>query len=55
MDSMRTEGLSSSQREDLMDQVKQQIVIANTQELLTVRGEGWADDGLLLPLANTYH
>lgn len=32
--------MSSSQREDLMDQVKQQIVIANTQELLTVRKKG---------------
>ena len=39
---MRTEGMSSTQREDLMDQVKQQIVIANTQELLTVRDDkGW--------------
>lgn len=40
MDSIKPEGMSSSQREDLMDQVKQQIVIANTQELLTVRGRG---------------
>ncbi|XP_066978023.1 mitochondrial import inner membrane translocase subunit Tim13 isoform X2 [Macrobrachium rosenbergii] len=31
--------LTSSQREELMDQVKQQIVIANTQELLTKMGE----------------
>ena len=29
--------ISPGQREELMDQVKQQIVIANTQELLTVR------------------
>lgn len=40
MDSLGSGRMSSSQREDLMDQVKQQIVIANTQELLTVRTEG---------------
>ena len=28
--------MSSSQRGELMDQVKQQIIIANTQELLQV-------------------
>lgn len=28
--------LSSSQKDELMDQVKQQIAIANAQELLTV-------------------
>lgn len=28
--------LTSGQREELMDQVKQQMMIANTQELLTV-------------------
>ncbi|KAG7165730.1 Mitochondrial import inner membrane translocase subunit Tim13-like [Homarus americanus] len=39
MDSLNTERMSSSQREVLMDQVKQQIVIANTQELLTKMGE----------------
>lgn len=29
-------GLSSSQKDELMDQVKQQIAVANAQELLTV-------------------
>ncbi|KAK4326651.1 hypothetical protein Pmani_002812 [Petrolisthes manimaculis] len=33
------ERMSSNQREELMDQVKQQIIIANTQELLTKLGE----------------
>lgn len=31
--------MNSTQRAELMDQVKQQIVIANTQELLTKMGE----------------
>ncbi|XP_047497643.1 mitochondrial import inner membrane translocase subunit Tim13-like [Penaeus indicus] len=39
MESLGAGRMSSSQREDLMDQVKQQIVIANTQELLTKMGE----------------
>lgn len=29
--------LTSAQKDELMDQVKQQIAIANAQELLTVR------------------
>lgn len=29
--------LTSSQKDELMDQVKQQIAVANAQELLTVR------------------
>lgn len=37
MDSLGTLGsLSSSQKDELMDQVKQQIAVANAQELLTV-------------------
>lgn len=36
MDASALTNLSSSQREELMDQVKQQIAIANTQELITV-------------------
>lgn len=30
-------GLSGLQKDELMDQVKQQIAVANAQELLTVR------------------
>lgn len=29
-------GLSNAQKDELMDQVKQQIAVANAQELLTV-------------------
>lgn len=36
MDSLPS-GLSSTQKDELMDQVKQQIAVANAQELLTVR------------------
>lgn len=31
--------LSSGQKDELMDQVRQQIAVANAQELLTVRRE----------------
>lgn len=30
-------GLTGAQKDELMDQVKQQIAVANAQELLTVR------------------
>lgn len=36
MDSLSS-GLSGAQKDELMDQVKQQIAVANAQELLTVR------------------
>ncbi|KAK3890711.1 hypothetical protein Pcinc_005346 [Petrolisthes cinctipes] len=39
MEGLGGERMSSNQREELMDQVKQQIIIANTQELLTKLGE----------------
>ncbi|KAB7502944.1 Mitochondrial import inner membrane translocase subunit Tim13 [Armadillidium nasatum] len=39
MDGLSSDKISPSQRDELMDQVKQQIVIANTQELLTKIGE----------------
>ncbi|XP_031828494.1 mitochondrial import inner membrane translocase subunit Tim13 [Nomia melanderi] len=35
MDSLTSGSLTSSQREELMDQIKQQIAVANAQELLT--------------------
>lgn len=35
MDSLGS-GLTGSQKDELMDQVKQQIAVANAQELLTV-------------------
>ncbi len=34
---MQLGNLSSGQKDELMDQVKQQIAVANVQELLTVR------------------
>jgi len=36
MDSGQLTGLSGAQRDELMDQVKQQIALANAQELLSV-------------------
>lgn len=33
---MSLSGLSGAQKDELMDQVKQQIAVANAQELLTV-------------------
>lgn len=39
MDSLSTGTLSGVQKEELMDQVKQQIAIANAQELLTKMSE----------------
>lgn len=36
MDSSSLSGLSGVQKDELMDQVKQQIAVANAQELLTV-------------------
>lgn len=39
MDSLSTGSLSGVQKEELMDQVKQQIAIANAQELLTKMSE----------------
>lgn len=39
MDSLTTGSLSGVQKEELMDQVKQQIAIANAQELLTKMSE----------------
>lgn len=33
---METSGLTGVQKDELMDQVKQQIAVANAQELLTV-------------------
>ncbi|XP_041970514.1 mitochondrial import inner membrane translocase subunit Tim13-like [Aricia agestis] len=39
MDSLSTGALSGVQKEELMDQVKQQIAIANAQELLTKMSE----------------
>lgn len=39
MDSLATGSLSGTQKEELMDQVKQQIAIANAQELLTKMSE----------------
>ncbi|KAL7635899.1 UNVERIFIED_CONTAM: hypothetical protein RMT77_013716 [Armadillidium vulgare] len=39
MDGLSSDKISPTQRDELMDQVKQQIVIANTQELLTKIGE----------------
>lgn len=47
MDALGTGNLSGSQRDELMQQVKQQIAVANAQELLTVPdmctiiGPGW--------------
>lgn len=39
MDSVLSGGnLTSAQKDELMDQVKQQIAIANIQELVTVSG-----------------
>lgn len=35
MDSL-SQGLTGAQKDELMDQVKQQIAVANAQELLTV-------------------
>uniref|UniRef100_T1J3V4 Mitochondrial import inner membrane translocase subunit n=1 Tax=Strigamia maritima TaxID=126957 RepID=T1J3V4_STRMM len=35
MDSLNASKLSGTQKEELMDQVKQQIAVANAQELLT--------------------
>lgn len=34
---MQLGNLSSNQKDELMDQVKQQIAVANVQELLTVK------------------
>ncbi|XP_047987653.1 mitochondrial import inner membrane translocase subunit Tim13-like [Cydia fagiglandana] len=39
MDTLSTGSLSGTQKEELMDQVKQQIAIANAQELLTKMSE----------------
>ena len=39
MDTLTTGSLSGAQKEELMDQVKQQIAIANAQELLTKMSE----------------
>ncbi|PZC86003.1 hypothetical protein B5X24_HaOG214368 [Helicoverpa armigera] len=39
MDALSTGSLSGAQKEELMDQVKQQIAIANAQELLTKMSE----------------
>ncbi|CAG9134721.1 unnamed protein product [Plutella xylostella] len=39
MDSLSSGSLSGVQKEELMDQVKQQIAIANAQELLTKMSE----------------
>lgn len=39
MDTLSTGSLSGAQKEELMDQVKQQIAIANAQELLTKMSE----------------
>jgi len=36
MDALATGNLTGSQRDELMQQVKQQIAVANAQELLTV-------------------
>lgn len=36
MDSLATGNLSGIQKDELMEQVKQQIAVANAQELLTV-------------------
>lgn len=36
-DTSALSGLSGAQKDELMDQVKQQIAVANVQELLTVR------------------
>jgi len=36
MDALTTGNLTGSQRDELMQQVKQQIAVANAQELLTV-------------------
>ena len=36
MDSSSLNSLSGAQKDELMDQVKQQIAVANAQELLTV-------------------
>ena len=36
MDSLAVGNLTGSQRDELMQQVKQQIAVANAQELLTV-------------------
>ncbi|XP_047001574.1 mitochondrial import inner membrane translocase subunit Tim13 [Schistocerca americana] len=35
MDSLQTGSLTGAQKDELMDQVKQQIAVANAQELLT--------------------
>lgn len=37
MDSLQTGSANSLKRDELMDQVKEQIAIANAQEILTVR------------------
>lgn len=37
MDSVSINSLTSSQKDQLMDQIKDQVAIANVQELLTVR------------------
>lgn len=37
MDMSTLGNLSSGQKDELMDQVRQQIAVANAQELLTVR------------------
>ena len=36
MDSLGSAGLTGAQKDELMDKVKQEIAIANFQELLTV-------------------
>lgn len=36
MDSLQTGALSGAERDELMQQVKQEIAVANAQELLTV-------------------
>jgi import inner membrane translocase subunit TIM13 len=36
MDALTAGNLSGSQRDELMQQIKQQIAVANAQELLTV-------------------
>jgi hypothetical protein len=35
--------LNASQKDELMDTVKQQIAVANAQELLTVRNENYVE------------
>lgn len=38
MDSLQASSLTGAQKDELMEQVKQEIAVANFQELLTVSG-----------------